>query len=145
MKGFIEICLFPFIIYLGVGFYFTDIDFWLIIGVSIVFCFGLYLLYYLYYFYINATKEKAIVIKKNKAPSSGDDMTATFYYQFKVNNKLYEPSYSYNIGPKIGQVVEVLLIKKENKIITMENFYWGFFYSLCSLLTSLFFYYININ
>jgi hypothetical protein len=144
MKGFIEICLFPFIIYWGIGFYFTDIEFMLLIGVSITFCFGLYLSYYLYYFYRNGTKEKAKVVKKTKASSSGDDMTATFYYQFKVNTKIYEPSYSYNLGPKVGKIVKVLLIKKENRILPIENFYWGFFYSLGFLSTSLFFYYIKI-
>ena len=145
MKGFIEICLFPFIIYLGIGLYFTDIEFLLLIGVSLTFCFGLYLCYYLYYFYIQGTKEKAEVVEKIKAPSSGDgDMIATFYYQFKVDNKIYEPSYSYNLGSKVGQIIKVFLIKDENKILPIENFYWGTFYSLISLSTSLFFYYIKI-
>jgi len=144
MHRVIKICLFPFIIYLGIGFYFTDIEFMLLIAVSITFCFGLYLSYYLYYFYMNGIKEKAEVVKKTKAPSSGDDITATFYYQFKVNNQIYEPLYSYNLGPKLGQQVKVILIKNENKILPIENFYWGIFYSLCSLLISLVVYYIKI-
>ena len=145
MKGLMEICLFPFIIYLGIGFYYTDIDFMPLIGVNITFCFGIYLSYYLYYFYKNGTKEKAKVIKKSKAPYFADEMTSTFKYQFEVNTKIYEPPYSYNLGPKVGQIVNVLLIHKGNEVLPIVNFYWGIFYALFSIIISLFFYYIKID
>jgi len=144
MKGVIEVCLFPFIIYLGVGFYYTNIDFIQLIGLSITFCFGIYICYYLYYFHKYGTEEKAKVIKKVKAPSSGDDMTMTFYFTFLFNNKEYTPPYSYNLGPKENSFVKVVIIEKENKVLPMDRYYWFLFYGINSLIGSLLLYYIKI-
>lgn len=144
MKGVIEVCLFPFTIYLGVGFYYTNIEFIQLIGLTITFCFGIYIFYYLYYFYKYGIGENAKVIKKTKAPSSGDDMTMTFYFIFLVKNKEYTPRYSYNLGPKENSFVKVITIEKENRVLPLDRYYWFLFYGIGSVISSLFFYYIKI-
>ena len=144
MKKVVEVCFLPFIIYLIIGLRYTDVDLIQIIAISITFSFGIYMFWYIYYFRKNGLYAEAKVIKKTKASSSGDDNSLTYYFQFLVDNKIYEPKYSYNFGSKIGEMIDVIVIKREARILPIHVLYRFFFWGVSTITMSIVFYYIKI-
>jgi len=137
MKKTIKILLFSLLIYFGIALYIL----WKekikeALLPAIFFILGIFLLSYVYNFKKNGYRKKAIVVKKRKVNSWWDNMT-TFYYSFKIDDKIYESSYSYNWWPKINDEIDVFFIKDTGKVIPVTHYYLFIFYAIFSILISI--------